>query len=71
MRVQRKSYGSLAVGKIGTIVSHANNTLHIRLDDDTEGDDLYWNWEPLDEEAKKYLAVVEETATPLLSYFTD
>jgi len=80
MRIQRVSYpyyaGSKLMpalpGKIGTILSHSNNTLHIKLDDsNVECDDLYWNWAPLDEEAKKYIAEVERTAIPSTSSYND
>ncbi len=64
MRVQRIGYGSLAIGKCGTIISHDNNFLRIRLDDNTEYEDVYWNYKPLDDEAKDYLTEVERTAIP-------
>jgi hypothetical protein len=67
VRVQRVSYGSMAIGKTGIILSHSNNTLHIKLDDGPECDDLYWSWIPLDDEAKEYIEEVERTATPMTS----
>jgi hypothetical protein len=65
MRVQRISYGLNGKGKSGTIISHQNNLLVIRLDAGAEYEDFYWNYLPLDDEAKTYLAEVERTAIPM------
>lgn len=71
MRIKWKSYKPLIEGKEGTIISHDNNTLLIKLDNGVECKDLYWNVNALDDEATAYIKKVAETAIPLLSYFND
>lgn len=71
MRVKRKSYAPYLIGKEGKIIGRIDNTLQIQLDSGEVCDDLYWNWIPLDDIAKKYIEVVERTAIPLTTPIDD
>lgn len=75
MRIQYKRVYNGTVGYCGEIVGHTNNTLKIILEEGAgkgnEVLDLYWNWEPLDDEAKEYMAEVERTAIPMTTPLND
>lgn len=72
MRVVHKGFPPIAIGVSGTIVSHENNLVNIRLDDGmTLYSELYWNLIPLDKEAEEYLKMVAKTATPMVSSLMD
>ena len=75
MRVKYKNaYGGKS-GYCAKIVGHHRNSLHLVMEEGINAGkeyvDLYWNWEPLDDEAKEYIAEVERTAPPLTTPLND